>query len=192
MNTFGIKGQIPIESIQFQKTISCVAVSEEAIADKCNRIALTAMSHFFPRVAIISIRMRNSEYIKADLLGVVDEAMARYHRDMLEEGKGSILEKRNCLYGLLSKTVFRQYYNIEVEVPCVPNDNPYRTSTFYMIAISTNFSHGKILCNLKEKAKFRRSLGPKYMDIYNLKTEILQDILWLNATKDPAIKFCVD
>ena len=192
MNTFGIKGQISPEPIKLQETISCIDVPGETIADKCNRIALTAMSNFFPWVAIISIRMRNSDYIKADLLGVVDEAIARHHHKMTEEEKDSILLKRKRLSDLLSKTEFRQYYHIEVEVPCVPNDNPYRTSTFYMIAISTNFSHGKILCNLKEKAKFHRNLGTEYMRIYNLKTEILQDILWLSATKDPAIKFCVD
>jgi hypothetical protein len=150
------------------------------------------MSHFFPRIDIISIQVKSSDYIKKDLLTVVDESMARHFRDMAEEEKDSIILKRNCLSDLLLKTEFRQYYHIEVEVPCVPNDNPYKTSMFYIIAISTNFSHGEILCNLKEKAKFRRNLGTEYMRIYNLKTEILQDILWLSATKDPAIKFCVD
>lgn len=186
MNSFSIISQISPESIS-QDTICCIPVLEESIADKCNRIALTAMSHFFPWVDIISIHVKSSDYIKKDLLTVVDEAMARHFRDMTEEEKDSIILKRNRLSDLLSKTEFRQYYHIEVEVPCVPNDNPYKTSMFYMIAISTNFSHGKILCNLKEKAKFHRSLGPEYVDIYNLKTEILQDILWLNAKKDSAI-----
>lgn len=191
MNSFGIKSQISPES-KTQETICCIPVLEESIADKCNRIALTAMSHFFPWVDIISIHVKSSDYIKKDLLTVVDEAMARHFRDMTEEEKDSIILKRNRLSDLLLKTEFRQYYHIEVEVPCAPNDNPYKTSMFYMIAISTNFSHGEILCNLKEKAKFRRNLGTEYMRIYNLKTEILQDILWLSATKDPAIKFCVD
>ena len=188
MNSFGIISQISPESIS-QDTICCIPVLEESIADKCNRIALTAMSHFFPWVDIISIHVKSSDYIKKDLLTVVDEAMARHFRDMTEEEKDSIILKRNRLSDLLLKTEFRQYYHIEVEVPCVPNDNPYKTSMFYMIAISTNFSHGEILCNLKEKAKFRRNLGTEYMRIYNLKTGILQDILWLSATKDPPIKF---
>ena len=187
MNTFGIKGQISPEPIKLQETISCIDVPGETIADKCNRIALTAMSNFFPWVAIISIRMRNSDYIKADLLGVVDEAIARHHHKMTEEEKDSILLKRNRLADLLSNADFRQYYNVEVEVPCSHYDNPYKTSMYYRIAVSTDFNDGVILSNLKERAKFRRSLGPKYMDIYNLKTEILQDILWLNAKKDSAI-----
>jgi hypothetical protein len=186
MNSFGIISQISQESIS-QDTISCIPVLEESIVDKCNRIALTAMSHFFPWVAIISIRMRISDYIKADLLGVVDEALARHHYNMAEEEKDSIISKRNQLADLLSNAEFRQYYYVEVEVPCSHYDNPYKTSMYYRIAVSTDFNDGVILSNLKERAKFRRSLGPKYMDIYNLKTEILQDILWLNAKKDSAI-----
>ena len=186
MNSFGIISQISPESIS-QDTISCIPVLEESIVDKCNRIALTAMSNFFPWVAIISIRMRNSDYIKADLLGVVDEALARHHHNMAEEEKDPILSKRNQLADLLSNAEIRQYYNVEVEVPCSHYDNPYKTSMYYRIAVSTDFNDGVILGNLKERAKFRRSLGPKYMDIYNLKTEILQDILWLNAKKDSAI-----
>jgi hypothetical protein len=186
MNSFGIISQISPESISLG-TISCIPVLEESIVDKCNRIALTAMFHFFPWVDVISILMRNSDYNKSDLLNVVDEAIAKHHHNMTEEEKDSILLKRNQLADLLSNAEFRQYYNVEVEVPCSHYDNPYKTSMYYRIAVSTDFNDGVILSNLKERAKFRRSLGPKYMDIYNLKTEILQDILWLNAKKDSAI-----
>ena len=191
MNSFGIISQISPESIS-QDTICCIPVLEESIADKCNRIALTAMSHFFPWVDIISIHVKSSDYIKKDLLTVVDETMARHFRDMTEEEKDSILLKRNQLADLLSNAEFRQYYHIEVEVPCVSNDNPHKTSTFYMIAVSTDFSVGVILRNMKERAKFRRNLGTEYMRIYSLKTEILQDILWLNAKKDSVINSCTN
>ena len=191
MYNFGIKSQISAESTQ-QETISCVDVQGEDVADRCYDIALSAMSHFFPRIDIISIQVKSSDYIKKDLLTVVDDAIARYFRDMTEEEKGSILMKRKHLSDLLSRMEFRQYYHIEVEVPCVSNDNPHKTSTFYMIAVSTDFSVGVIFRNMKERAKYRRSLGPKYMAIYNLKTEILQDILWLNAKKDSAINSCTN
>ena len=186
MNSFGIISQISPESIS-QDTIYCIPVLEESIADKCNRIALTAMSHFFPWVDIISIHVKSSDYIKKDLLTVVDEAIAKHYHKMSEEEKASILLKRNQLADLLSNAEFRQYYNVEVEVPCSHYDNPYKTSMYYGIAVSTDFNNGVILSNLKERAKFRRNLGTEYMRIYNFKTEILQDILWLNAKKDSAI-----
>jgi len=186
MNSFGIKSQISPE-LKSQETICCIPVLEESIVDKCNRIALTAMSHFFPCVAVISIMISNSDYNKSDLLNVVDEAIAKHNHNMTEEEKDSILLKRNQLVDLLSNAEFRQYYNVEVEVPCSHYDNPYKTSMYYRIAVSTDFNDGVILSNLKERAKFRRILGIEYMRIYNLKTEILQDILWLNSTKDSAI-----
>ena len=145
---------------------------------RCLLLALDAMAELFPDDKVVSVETCHSDYIKSDLLNLIDRLIQKGCNNSKE-----ILEKREYFREMLEHLRFKEYYNVRVGVEDVENEAEFEQSTNYVyVAVDCRFNEVSIKKDFySDGERFDNSLGPEYDSIYRFFTEFRSEIQeWLN------------
>ena len=135
---------------------------------RCLLLALDAMAELFPDDKVVSVETCHSDYIKSDLLNLIDHLIQKGCNNSKE-----ILEKREYFREMLEHLRFKEYYNVRVGVEDVENEAEFEQSINYVyVAVDCCFNEVSIKKNLySDGERFDNSLGPEYDSIFRFFTE---------------------
>lgn len=150
-----------------------------SVTEKCETIARKAMASLFPEDEIVEVKVQlnNSNYIKEDLIRLLDDLMS-YHNNDHRRSRKELQEMKKEIINNIKQERFKEYYEVNVGVKVTTDEDPEFTSWLkeqgshftsvdygikhYLVAVDTNFKEASIMRDISERTNFKRSLGPEY------------------------------